>query len=226
MASLTIATGSPRFNSASVKRASPGEPDAQHVKVVGGDDVEVSLRRMVARGLALERNARLHDAFEGRVCRQRAVHVRCGIQPCEELPVEGGCADVIVLLAAQVESSKEHVLPMETWIDSLRVHEAADQQPGADQEHHANRDLRRNQLTAEFGSGNALTEHAALLFQGAGEVGVRRLQCRHEPERHAGADREEQSIEEDVQIGIRRDSQCARSRQGESVSRAERPARE
>jgi len=127
-----------------------------------------------------------------------AQHARSGAHELLQFAEEANAAlFVLVLRTRHTDVGGEYVRAVESGIDTAKPDEAAQQEPGADQQDDGQYDLRHDQTAAEAcaaAGGQRASARLQVLRRVYPAHGQRRHQAEHEHGRHGQSDSEEQHL--------------------------------
>ena len=110
------------------------------------------------------------------------------------------CCGSSTVEAGQRDVGLDHVLDVEARADRHELRETAEQQPGGDEQHHRQGDFPGGKHGARAAAIAAFTGAAATLAEARLEISVCGEQCRRQPERACGSQREKQRETQDPAI--------------------------
>ena len=153
------------------------------------------------------------------------LRARLGRTPCRAPSGRrpGGRPACAYLTKSSDTQRGQHAVGAEAGVDLLQLDEAAHQQPGADQQHERDRDLRDDQRVARAETAAADGAVPGILHRRVGAPRQRRQQAEQQAgeHRHAEGERQHDAVDRDF-LGARRE---ARGEGDEQVARpASRPA--
>ena len=118
------------------------------------------------------------------------------------------------------------MLGVEPGGNPLRVLEAAQEQPGADERHERQRDLRGDEQAAQVEHPVRPGGCAGLFLQFDREIGTRRLHGRRQTEHHAGSERHAEREQQDARVRVKIDGVGLQERRPIRPQQVLRPVRE
>ena len=131
----------------------------------------------------------------------RRLHPRDRSQPRQQLVEEGDLPLVLfVACVGQRHLEGERLLGVEPGVDGGELREAADQEPGAGEQHHRERHLGHDQRAAHPRPAAIGDRATPGLLQRSGQAGRRRLERGHHPEDEAGHDRQAERERDHVAV--------------------------
>ena len=194
--------------------AAADEGHAERGEVTRRHGHEVRQGRFVRRQLGtagdVEREETEPAAHRQRVGERHALDAGHGLQPLlHRVPVGQPLRRLAVALARRRHLHRQHARRGEAQRDVQQVDEAAEQQPGADQQHQRQRDLGQHQAHAGDVAVAVAGGAARGVLEGALQFGPRRLPRRDDAEQQAGQHR--QRAGEAERVAVDRDGRHARN---------------